>query len=162
MENPLSITEKTNACEFRKRHKSNQDHMIRQHRRPCAVHSGAWQLGCRRVARRATARGGAWLPCSGACRSVERPRGTYGAHTCTDFDLGLSMHAKSNLRSKQSTIAMFKVIRNPYKYVAFKLSSYVALEHRLQQYKDVCKTQQCVVEKQLTHRDVCVAEKQRM
>ena len=79
-----------------------------------------------------------------------------------DFDLGLSMHAKFNLRSKQGTNAMFKVIRNPYKCVAFKLSSYVALEHRLQQYMGVCKTRQCVVEKQLTHRGACMAEERQM
>ena len=138
-----------------KRHKSNQDRMIRQHRRPCAVHGGAWQLGCMRVAARGRKGGG-------ACRSVERPGGTYGAHTCTDFDSGLSMHAKPNLRSKQGINAMLKLSGIRINVLHSSLSSYVALEHRLQQYKGVCKTRQCVVEKQLTHRGVCVAEKRRM
>ena len=57
---------------------------------------------------------------------------------------------------------MFKVTRNPYKCVAFKLSIYVAFEHKLQQYKGVCKTRQCVVKEQLTHRGTCMAEERHM
>ena len=36
------------------------------------------------------------------------------------------------------------------------------LEHRLQQYMGVSKTRQCVVEEQLMHRSMCVAEERRM
>ena len=64
------------------------------------MNDGAWQFGCRRVAVRGRKGDGAWLLCSGACWSVERPEDAFHACIWTDLISGSSMYAKSKVSVK--------------------------------------------------------------
>ena len=119
MRNPLSIEEKTNACELEMSQIESRLHdLATQHAVQGTVAHG--RFSCRRW----PARGGAWLPCSGACQSVERPKMRVTHLYGRIFDFGIKHVCEiQSFGQKQSINAIFKVIQNPYKCVAFKLSS---------------------------------------